>query len=71
MFNIEMPGNRFNKLLQALILGFPVLLIIILTCQIWLYDYDIWVEYFLRIADKEDYESTFKEEVTDPVFKSV
>ena len=63
MFNIEMSGNRFNKLLQALILGFPVLLIIILTCQIWLYDYDIWVEYFLRIADKEDYESTFKEKI--------
>jgi hypothetical protein len=58
-----MSGNRINNLLQAIIIGFPVLFLIILTCQFWLFDYEIWVDYFLRIADKEDYESTFKEKI--------
>ncbi len=38
----------------------------ILTAQVYLYDYESWVDYLLKIADKKDWEQYFKIKILSP-----
>jgi hypothetical protein len=54
---------NYKRLTAIFIFSIPILSMFFLTAQVYLYDYESWVKYLLKIADKESLESYFKVEI--------
>ena len=64
-FILPKMSAKITRLSTILLFSIPLLLLIILNAQFWIYDYEIWVKYLLQIAGKEDWESYFKVQILD------
>ena len=63
---LKMSSQKFYRLSAIIFLSIPALILLIISSQVWIFDYETWVSYLLKLADKEDWGNYFRERILSP-----